>query len=321
MRPAITRLLPLLLVGCLWIGPQAELDRMDLDGDGVARPLDCDDQDASVGAAVTWYIDGDGDGHGRAEQEVTACEPPKQAVSSSDDCDDLDPDVNPDATESCDGVDEDCDGVPDNGVVVPTWYADEDEDGYGDPARPYQSCDAPPHTVSNADDCDDADPDEHPGAIWYPDGDGDTFGERDSGVESCERISPTDVLVGGDCDDEEPGISPDAIESCDGVDEDCNDVVDDNAYDAADWYPDTDQDGFGDEAGAAVYACERPDGYVVSRNDCNDADDQIQPLALERCNGWDDDCDGAVDEGHPAEPCEVGNGICVAQGMTACVDG
>ncbi|MCB9686611.1 MAG: putative metal-binding motif-containing protein [Alphaproteobacteria bacterium] len=300
MSSSVTRLLPVFLVGCLWIGPQAELERMDLDGDGVARPVDCDDQDASVGAPTTWYLDGDGDGHGRSTEAVTACDPPQDAVASSDDCDDRDPAVNPDMTETCDGVDEDCDGTPDNGVVVPTWYADLDGDGFGDPSSSFQACDAPPDTVDNADDCDDTNPDAHPGAVWYPDADEDGYGDLAGGVESCLPPSPTDLPVGDDCDDTLPSIHPGAVETCDGVDQDCDDLVDDDAYDAVEWYPDADEDGFGDLYANPVSACERPDGYVTTFIDCDDTNDQIHPLALERCNGVDDDCDTATDDLDPS---------------------
>jgi hypothetical protein len=47
-------LAPLLtLSGCPLISDADLADRLDLDGDGVARPQDCDDDDAAVGAAAT----------------------------------------------------------------------------------------------------------------------------------------------------------------------------------------------------------------------------------------------------------------------------
>lgn len=42
--------------------------------------------------------------------------------------------------------------------AVPTFYADADGDGFGDPAQPAKACTQPEGFVSNADDCDDTQP-------------------------------------------------------------------------------------------------------------------------------------------------------------------
>lgn len=62
------------------------------------------------------------------------------------------------------------------------------------------------------------------------------------------------------------------------------------------WYPDDDGDGFGDDAGALDLP-DRPGGWQGVGGDCNDADEAVHPGAEERCNGVDDDCDGAIDVG------------------------
>ncbi len=64
------------------------------------------------------------------------------------DCDDADAGVNPGAAESCNGVDDDCDGEVDEGVLA-TFYADADGDGYGDAASTAEACEAPTGFVTD----------------------------------------------------------------------------------------------------------------------------------------------------------------------------
>ena len=100
-----------------------------------------------------------------------------------------------------------------------------------------------------------------------------------------------------DCDDEDPLVFPGAVEVCDGVDTDCNGLVDDGA--TTDWFSDGDGDGVG-VSGAPIVACEAPAGYVAVDGDCNDGDPAVYPGAAELCNLQDDDCDGAADDGEGA---------------------
>jgi hypothetical protein len=66
---------------------------------------------------ITWYADADGDGFGDADVAVQACEQPEGYVENSDDCDDGDADRNPGAVEVCNGLDDDCDSLVDEGDV------------------------------------------------------------------------------------------------------------------------------------------------------------------------------------------------------------
>ena len=114
-----------------------------------------DGADSAVTGDGTWYVDNDGDGHGKGAG-TTSCTPVSGAVLSNDDCDDLDPDVHPGALEVCDRVDDDCDGLLDDGLATSVWYIDGDGDTYGRSSNPTSACAQPIGTTRNGADCDDA---------------------------------------------------------------------------------------------------------------------------------------------------------------------
>ncbi len=98
-----------------------------------------------------------------------------------------------------------------------------------------------------------------------------------------------------DCDDADPAIHPGAEERCNGVDDDCDGQVDEEAIDAPSWAVDDDGDGYGD-AESAVRSCEAIEGTVEDATDCDDADPAVNPGAEEIWyDGVDGDCDGASD--------------------------
>jgi hypothetical protein len=99
---------------------------------------------------------------------------------------------------------------------------------------------------------------------------------------------------GDDCDDSDAQIHPEAIEECDGIDNNCDGEIDEGR--TRTFYTDTDGDGFGDPD-LARDACELPEGYAESAGDCDDADPAINPGATEICDGIDQDCDSVPDDG------------------------
>ncbi len=264
---------------------------------------DCEDPtdyncDGSVG-----YADADGDG-------FAACT----------ECDDDDASVNPDASETCNDIDDDCDGLldaddPDLSDGT-TYHGDSDGDGYGGQQYEAVGCAPPPGYVENTDDCDDLEAATFPGAAeicdtedndcdgtvdegvgftWYADTDGDGYGDASSVATDCD-MPPGYSANGDDCNDNVASTNPAAFEVCDGVDNDCDGTIDgSNAINATAWYADSDGDGYGD-ASSTTTACSAPSGHVADDTDCNDAEAGIYPSADEYCDSIDNDCDGATDE-------------------------
>ncbi|MEC8422479.1 MAG: putative metal-binding motif-containing protein, partial [Myxococcota bacterium] len=98
-----------------------------------------------------------------------------------------------------------------------------------------------------------------------------------------------------DCADGDADIHPGAEERCNGLDDDCDGDIDEDAVDSTAWYPDLDRDGYGADEGA-VMACRPPEAGIARGGDCDDTTSTVNPARVETCNGRDDDCDGEIDE-------------------------
>ena len=287
-----------------------------------SKDNDCDGDVDELGAvdAETFYLDNDGDGFGISGATYTACTPLSGYVSGSDlgfDCDDTRSDTNPGATEVPDsGNDEDCDGEE-------VCFLDSDGDGYrGDASSTVTSDDfdcTDPGEAATADpdgDCDDDDPDVNPAAteivgnavdddcdgeeICYVDADGDRYRSDDGATVVSSDSDCSDAgearssAPDGDCDDDDPDLSPGEGEVVgDGIDQDCDGV------DAC--FADADGDGYRPSAGTVIDSndldCE-DSGEATSADptgDCDDADSAVSPGATEVCDGVDNDCNGLTD--------------------------
>ena len=278
---------------------------------GACRAKDTDIDTANPSGTCTFYADNDADGYGDPDASASGdCDDdPSGYVDNADDCDDDDPAVNPDGTELCNGVDDDCDGQADEDATdAGTFHLDADGDGYGDPAGSVTACEAPDGFVDNADDCDDDDPETHPDAPercdeldndcdgeidedlqeqWFADADGDGWGNAENSLDSCDPGTGW-VADSTDCDDSNSSVHPEADETCNDVDDDCDGDIDEDL--ATTWYQDADSDGFGDPA-VETSDCDPGTGWVDNADDCDDANSAIHPDAQELCNGYDDDCD------------------------------
>lgn len=281
----------------------------------------CDGQVDENLTFTTFFVDVDGDGFGAMGTGVSACAVQAGRVTNGSDCNDADPTVKPGAPERCNGVDDDCDGLTDEGLTFTAYYVDMDGDGFGTgPAQ--NACLPVAGRVTNASDCNDGDPMVKPGAPercnavdddcdgavdeglafsdYFVDGDGDGFGLASSTpVSACAPVAGR-VTNQLDCNDGNAGIRPGLAETCNQVDDNCNGQVDEGLATQA-WYPDVDGDGRGRLGAAAVNRCNAPPGHVSSNDDCNDLNAAIRPGVLEVCNGVDDNCDGLIDNGAMAQ--------------------
>ena len=163
--------------------------------------------------------------------------------------------------------------------------------------------------------CDDSNEFTYPGAAYndsyelcMTDVDGDNYGDPEVSESSC--TAPTGYVEDNtDCDDARADINPVGQEVCDpdGADEDCDGLSGDaddsvDANTKLDWYPDMDEDSYGDLDGLPINACDNPSDtekrYSTDNTDCDDTRSDVNPGASEVCDDLDtdEDCDGTAED-------------------------
>ena len=289
--------------------------------DGAGAPLgeDCDDADpnrfpGAVEICDAMNVDEDCDPTTFGTQDIDGdgfvssrcCNVDGAGMNCGTDCDDTRVNVNMTATEACDGVDNDCNGEVDDGVLQ-SGYQDQDRDGWGDDALPMMACPGAVGFATQGADCDNTDPARNPGQVevcdvmdndcdldvdedavavpWYADVDADGFGDPDSFTVSCAPVAGA-VLLGTDCDDAAAAVNPAAVELCDAIDNDCSGTADFPIPGRVNDFEDDDGDGVADVACGGALGI-----------DCDDTNPATGATSSsELCDGQDNDCDGEVDE-------------------------
>ncbi|MEZ4990840.1 MAG: DUF5005 domain-containing protein [Saprospiraceae bacterium] len=237
---------------------------------------------------------------------------------ASEDCNDHDPDIHPGAAEICNGIDDNCNGQTDEGLMDFTYYRDQDQDNYGNPDLSITTCEnlPPEGYTANDEDCDDDNPNIHPGAAeicngiddncngqtdedlmnftYYRDQDQDAYGNPDLSITTCDNLPPEGYTTNDeDCDDDNPDIHPGATESCNDIDDNCNGQTDEGLMSFT-YYRDQDQDAYGNPD-LSITTCDNlpPEGYTTNDQDCDDDNPDIYPGATETPdNEIDEDCNG-----------------------------
>ncbi|NIS28803.1 MAG: hypothetical protein GWO04_02075, partial [Actinobacteria bacterium] len=246
------------------------------------------------------------------------------------DCDDVRPGTSSTATEACDGLDNDCDGSVDEGVLT-TYTIDADGDGHGsdvEGAATMVACTLPEGYAEPADDCDDAVDAVHPGLPEICDDNEPPLDENCDGEANPATFCECEAGQTRDC--ELPGVCASGVEACDAArgvwdscsiepapetcdtrDEDCDGTVDEGT--TVTCYEDGDNDGYAAAGTPASQECPRSERPAVggcpvnSTNrepvganvDCNDGNAAVSPGSAEVCNESvvaDEDCDGTIDE-------------------------
>lgn len=195
------------------------------------------------------------------------------------------------SSEKCDGLDNDCNGQIDDGLNTNKYYLDNDKDNYPDQSTFVQKCNLAQAKVINT---------------------------KYIAARSDNKW---------DCNDNNNAIKPGVSDTCDGVDNDCDNSIDENAS-KLNYYKDNDGDSYGKDL--AFKACvHKSDSsklckgkndcvsktynytsngssvtrtYTTDSQDCCDSDSNAKPgqssyfASKNNCGSWDYNCNGSTDK-------------------------
>lgn len=171
----------------------------------VADSTDCNDNLAGASTNTLWYRDFDNDSYGSYKDSVRSCTQPIGYVLNNNDCNDS-------LISSHLGT---------------LFYRDFDGDGLGGSNDSIVACTQPIGYVLSHGDCNDSSNTSGFPFQVYRDLDGDTYGDLTMSMFVC--TVPTGwVLNGLDCDDLDANKTPNSIEVCNGIDDNCNGLIDEN---------------------------------------------------------------------------------------------
>ena len=175
-----------------------------------------------------------------------------------EDCDDDNPQIYPTASEICNEIDDDCDGLIDD---------------------------------------QDLDTDMTTGTSFFMDQDLDGHGHESISIFACS-LPEGYAIENDDCDDENALVCPTCVEICDELDNNCDDITDDDAIDLLIGFLDLDEDGYGSGTEISICEYELEEGTSISSfpTDCDETNPMIAPNKDEICNEIDDDCDDLIDD-------------------------